>query len=79
MIGTLNEHAPWINMYAKLKESHNNTKLFNSKTEKNRVLYVKQRNQSVSILRKTKEKYYSDLNGKKLKITGHTKSASFAK
>ena len=34
-------------IYVKIKESHNDTKLVNSKTDKNRAPYVKQRNQSV--------------------------------
>ena len=33
-------------------------KFLNNKTEKNRTLYVKQRNSCVSLLRKTKEMYY---------------------
>lgn len=44
-ITTLNEHASCKNKCAKLTESHYDTKLLNSKTEKNRALYVKQRNQ----------------------------------
>ena len=39
-------------------------KFLNKKTEENRTLYVKQRNYCVSLLRKTKKMYYSNLDDK---------------
>ena len=41
-------------------------KFFKNRSNENKTNYVKQRNHCVSLLRKTKREYYSNLDGKKI-------------
>ena len=80
-IDTLNNHAPSKKKYIRgnhlpfmnkelLKEIMHRTRLRNNflwnRSDKNKRKYSKQRNYCVSLLRKTKKTYYSNLNEKKI-------------
>ena len=49
-----------------MKRSRLRNRFFKGKSLKNRMLYTQQRNYCVSLLRKTKIKYYANLNEKKI-------------
>ena len=80
-INILNKHAPRKKKYARgnqmpfftkqlskeiMTRSRLRNKYLRNKNEDNRALYVKQRNYCVSLLRKSKKKYYENLDERNL-------------
>ena len=66
-IKLLNKHAPIKNLFkAIMKRSQLRNNYLKKKTDSNRMLYRKQRNYCVSLLRKSKTNYYANLDAKKV-------------
>ena len=80
-VNILNKHAPRKKRYARgnqmpfftkdfskeiMTRSRPRNKYLQNRNEENRAIYVKQRNYCVSLLQKSKKKYYENLNERNL-------------
>ena len=59
----LNQHAP---LKISMKRSRPSNNFLRNRTEENKIIYNKQRNYCVSLLRQSKRGYYENLNIKKI-------------